>query len=134
MSRILHLSRWGVALLALVVSGLVTPGMVCVDSADCAMAGMMDGCSATALAPDHCDGEPVSVTADCCRASSSAASAVAVDGTSVPGPSDLALPAPGRGAATAGVTWSGARQAALPDGGARPAGRTLLALHQTFLS
>lgn len=134
MSRIFHLSRWTVAVLALLLAGVATPGMVCTDMADCAMEGMMDGCNTTALATDHCDTPPSSVTADCCRSAAPPAPAVAADGSSVPAPSDAAaLPSPG-GDASLRVAWSAAPGGDLPDGAARPAGRTLLALHQTFLS
>lgn len=134
MSRIFHLSRWTVALLALLLASVATPGMVCTDMADCAMEGMMYGCGTTALATDHCDTPPSSVAADCCQSAASPTPAVAADGSSVPAPSDAATP-PGSGDEPGlRAVWSAASGSDLPNDAARPSGRTLLALHQTFLS
>lgn len=134
MNRILHLSRWSVAVLALVLTGLATPGMVCAGMADCDMDATMNGCPMATLGADHCSVPVSRVTTDCCHASAPAAPAVATDGSPLPARSDATvLPALGD-APTLDATPTAAPGASPPDDGARPAGRALLLLHQTFLS
>lgn len=134
MRRIFHLSRWTVAVLALLLAGVATPGTVCTDMADCDVAGMMDGCGTTSLSTDHCDTPSSSVTADCCQSAASPTPAVAADGSSVPAPSDAATPPAFGDEPGLRAVWSAAPGGVRPDAAARPSGRTLLALHQTFLS
>ena len=124
-----RLRTTGYGLLAVLLAAAGAPAVVCAAMPDCPMVTVASGCHESGAASDSCDSTRLDRAMDCCTVSAPTAPAAAQQAPT--GPSGFELASPSQPVAPVAPPIAGEAVEAPP--GARPAGRTLLSLHQTLL-
>jgi hypothetical protein len=125
-----HFGRYGIALLALVLTAAGAPAMTCGAMADCPMLAAADDCHETSGEAHGCAPEQVEAGDDCCCVM--AAQPVSAPPSEASAPS-VAAAAPGPAAPPPATTGADRPVPARQPPNPRAAGRALLSLQQTFL-
>lgn len=119
----------GYTLLAVLLAAAGAPAVICAAMPDCPMVTAASGCHESGASSDSCDSTRLDRAMDCCTVSAQSAPAAAQQAPT--GPSGFELASASRPVAPVAAPAAGESVEAPPE--ERPAGRTLLSLHQTLL-